>query len=105
MGVHDGFFDLGGHSLLMAQAHNLLRDGLGKDIPMMDLFKYPTISALAKYLDQDFSDQPGENAIIDLPAGNGQAELRRESKKRHAQSGKNRLDLRKQRLNDEARPV
>src|SRR5262249_52199328 len=43
VGIHDGFFDLGGHSLLMAQAHNLLRDVLGIDISMIDLFKYPTI--------------------------------------------------------------
>jgi acyl carrier protein len=107
VGIHDGFFDLGGHSLLMAQAHNLLRDVLGIDISMIDLFKYPTISALAKYLNNGFSDHPVENTVIDLPASNGRDELRRESRKRQAQHGKKRLEIRRQqeRLNDEARYV
>jgi acyl carrier protein len=103
VGIHDGFFDLGGHSLLMAQAHNLLRDVLGIDISMIDLFKYPTISALAKYLGDGFT----ESAVIDLPAENGRDDRRRESRKRQAQHGKKRLEIRRhqERLNDEARYV
>jgi amino acid adenylation domain-containing protein len=54
VGVHDNFFDLGGHSLLMAQVHHKLReslpDGLGARLTMVELFQYPTISALARHL-------------------------------------------------------
>ncbi|HEV2705717.1 MAG TPA: amino acid adenylation domain-containing protein [Pyrinomonadaceae bacterium] len=50
VGVHENFFDLGGHSLLMVQVHNRLRKAFDTNITMLDLFKYPTISALAGYI-------------------------------------------------------
>jgi acyl carrier protein len=49
VGVHDNFFDLGGHSLLMIRVHNELRQSFDKDISIIDLFRYPTIGALASY--------------------------------------------------------
>jgi acyl carrier protein len=48
--VHDNFFDLGGHSLLMAQAHSRLQEHLGREVPIVDLFRYPTIHLLASHL-------------------------------------------------------
>ncbi|HEV3051032.1 MAG TPA: non-ribosomal peptide synthetase, partial [Longimicrobium sp.] len=51
IGVHENFFDLGGHSLLMAQVHDRLQERLGREVPMIDLFQYPTISVLARHLD------------------------------------------------------
>ena len=53
VGVHDNFFDLGGQSLLMTQVQGKLRATLGRDISMVDMFKYPTISALANYLSHE----------------------------------------------------
>ncbi|MBK9945444.1 MAG: AMP-binding protein [Kouleothrix sp.] len=52
VGIHDNFFDLGGQSLLMTQVQGKLRATLQRDISMVDMFKYPTISALAAYLSQ-----------------------------------------------------
>ncbi|MEM9490272.1 MAG: non-ribosomal peptide synthetase, partial [Myxococcota bacterium] len=52
VGIHDNFFDLGGHSLLMAKVHGQLRERLAPDLSMVDLFRYPTISALVSYLAQ-----------------------------------------------------
>ena len=52
VGVHDNFFDLGGHSLLLAQVHSQLREVFRIDLALIKLLEYPTISALAKYLDQ-----------------------------------------------------
>jgi hypothetical protein len=53
VGVHDNFFDLGGQSLLMAQAHSQLRAALdGKDLPLIKMLEHPTVSALARYLGQ-----------------------------------------------------
>jgi amino acid adenylation domain-containing protein/non-ribosomal peptide synthase protein (TIGR01720 family) len=43
------FFDLGGHSMLLARVQDRLREALQKDIPLLDLFKYPTIRSLAAH--------------------------------------------------------
>jgi amino acid adenylation domain-containing protein len=50
VGVYDNFFDLGGHSLLMARVHAAVQETVGREIPIVELFRYPTISALARYL-------------------------------------------------------
>lgn len=48
VGVDDNFFDLGGHSLLMARVHSLLQEQLHGDLSMADLFRFPTVAALAE---------------------------------------------------------
>ncbi|HSD84624.1 MAG TPA: amino acid adenylation domain-containing protein, partial [Anaerolineae bacterium] len=51
VGIHDNFFDLGGHSLLMTKIHSQLQEeGWGQDLSIVELFQYPTVHALAKYL-------------------------------------------------------
>ncbi len=52
VGIQENFFDLGGHSLRMAQVHRRLQAVFQRDIPLIDLFQYPTIQALAVYLQQ-----------------------------------------------------
>jgi hypothetical protein len=51
LGVHDNFFDLGGHSLLMVQVYTRLREAFDKEISMVDLFRNPTIALLSRYFD------------------------------------------------------
>ena len=46
-GVTDSFFELGGHSLSAMQLLTALRDGFGVSLPMVALFKHPTVEALA----------------------------------------------------------
>jgi amino acid adenylation domain-containing protein len=53
VGVDDNFFDVGGHSLLMVQVQRNLSGVLQKEIQLVDLFKYPTISSLSKHLGQN----------------------------------------------------
>ncbi|WP_437669410.1 amino acid adenylation domain-containing protein [Sorangium sp. So ce131] len=48
--VHDNFFDLGGHSLLLMRLHERIRDAFGSDLSIVDLFARPTITALAAFL-------------------------------------------------------
>ena len=61
VGVHDNFFDLGGHSLLVIQLHSRLSKKLGGTLAVLDLFVYPTIHALASHVadtrrDEDHGD-------------------------------------------------
>ncbi|SEN84318.1 natural product biosynthesis luciferase-like monooxygenase domain-containing protein [Gemmobacter aquatilis] len=52
VGAKDNFFALGGHSLLAVQAHRELRDGLGlTKLSITDIFRFPTLSALAAHLE------------------------------------------------------
>jgi len=50
VGIHDNFFDLGGHSLLLAKVHARLREVLERDLSLVDLFKNPTVASLAAAL-------------------------------------------------------
>ncbi|WBB69504.1 amino acid adenylation domain-containing protein [Micromonospora sp. WMMD812] len=51
VGVTDNFFDIGGHSLALAAVHARLTAATGRSITMLDLFRHPTIRALAASLD------------------------------------------------------
>jgi amino acid adenylation domain-containing protein len=54
VGVRSNFFDLGGHSLLLMRIHHRIRTDLGfADLELIDLFKYPTIEAIARHLSGD----------------------------------------------------
>lgn len=47
---NSSFFDVGGNSLLMAQVRSKLKKLLGREISMMELFRYPTVKTLAEFL-------------------------------------------------------
>ncbi|PSB02640.1 condensation domain-containing protein [Merismopedia glauca] len=51
--IEQNFFDLGGHSLLVAKVISQLREKFNRDLSTIDLFKYPTIRAMAQYLSQE----------------------------------------------------
>jgi amino acid adenylation domain-containing protein len=53
VGIHDNFFDLGGHSLLMLKVNNKLRAIVQRDISVVTMFQNPTIYSLAQYLSQE----------------------------------------------------
>jgi hypothetical protein len=48
--MSDNFFDLGGHSLLVVQVQRRLREACGREVPITDMFRLPTIRALAAHL-------------------------------------------------------
>ncbi len=52
VGAKDNFFALGGHSLLAVQVHREIRAALGAaKLSITDIFRFPTLAALAKHLD------------------------------------------------------
>jgi amino acid adenylation domain-containing protein len=50
VGVRDGFFDLGGNSLLAIRAVSETQRALGAELPVVRFFEHPTIEAQAAYL-------------------------------------------------------
>lgn len=53
VGIDDSFFDLGGHSLLLAQLHEALGHGLGREVPMDAIMSHHTIRTLADFIADD----------------------------------------------------
>jgi amino acid adenylation domain-containing protein len=51
VGIHDNFFDLGGHSLAALRVFALVRDRLKRDLPVTSLLLGPTIAQLASLVD------------------------------------------------------
>ncbi|MFN6153015.1 MAG: amino acid adenylation domain-containing protein [Dolichospermum sp.] len=56
IGVQDNFFDLGGHSLLAPYLMTKIKQQIGKDIPVKDLFQNPTIEQLAAIIQKESDD-------------------------------------------------
>jgi amino acid adenylation domain-containing protein len=50
VGTQDNFFELGGHSLLVVQVRAQLKERLGVDLPVMELFRHTTVAALAAHI-------------------------------------------------------
>ncbi|WP_422733746.1 amino acid adenylation domain-containing protein [Micromonospora sp. WMMD558] len=70
VGADDNFFDIGGHSLLMVRVQARLAERLGRTVPVVDLFRHPTVRALARHLAAGGSPPPPTT-------GNRRAETRR----------------------------
>lgn len=68
VGVHDSFFDLGGHSLLMTQLLVRVRETFQTDLSLSRLFATPTIAGLAEQIERDRSGENGEDPKVDLVA-------------------------------------
>ncbi|MEU7894928.1 amino acid adenylation domain-containing protein [Nonomuraea sp. NPDC049152] len=53
VGAEDNFFEVGGHSLLILRVQARLMERLGREIPVVDLFRFPTVRSLARHLADD----------------------------------------------------
>jgi amino acid adenylation domain-containing protein/non-ribosomal peptide synthase protein (TIGR01720 family) len=59
VGTKDNFFELGGHSLLAMRVISQVRRVLNKELKIRDLFVYPTITGLAKQLEDEEAEASG----------------------------------------------
>ena len=62
VGRDDNFFALGGHSLLLTRVHARLEQALGRRVPMVELFRHPTVAALAAQLQESTGGGDGRAA-------------------------------------------
>ena len=74
VGVHDNFFDLGGHSLLLIRVHDRIREQIDRGVQMIVLFQFPTLRALSEHLRPSFGAPQPE------PGKAGRARERREAR-------------------------
>jgi acyl carrier protein len=81
VGIHNNFFDLGGHSLLLGRVQEGLLSALGRDVSMVELFTYPTISSLIDHINQGVEKDNEE-----LQQSYTRAQTRRTSVQRRRQS-------------------
>ncbi len=63
IGRHDNFFDLGGHSLRVVQLVARVRQVLGAEVALADVFSHPTLEGFAARVQADPSQPVADGAI------------------------------------------
>ena len=83
VGAEDNFFDLGGHSLLLAELQTAIRLELGREVSLTDLFKYPNIRTLSGFL--DLGERNAESSASQAgPRASRQIEAQKRRKQIHS---------------------
>ena len=89
VGTHDNFFDLGASSLDMVQLSKKMKRELAVDIPVTTLFQYPTIHALAAFLqpDGEAAGKPEEDSGRKEKIETGRRRLENRMRRQQASGG------------------
>jgi amino acid adenylation domain-containing protein len=69
IGIHDDFFQLGGHSLIVAKLASRIRQAFKVELPMVEVFKRPTLAELAAAIERAERSEraDSEAALPELP--------------------------------------
>ncbi|RKH04264.1 amino acid adenylation domain-containing protein [Corallococcus sp. CA053C] len=82
VGAGDNFFDLGGNSLLLQSVHAKLEALVGRKVPLVTLFQFPTVRALAGHLAPPKDQPPEAPAPAQDPGTQRRDNLRRMAQRR-----------------------
>jgi acyl carrier protein len=80
VGIHDNFFDIGGTSMDVIKVNARIKKELAREIPLIVMYKYSTVAALAHFLEQD-----------GIELGEGEAETERGEKIQKGKLDKNKM--------------
>ncbi|HYH80576.1 MAG TPA: phosphopantetheine-binding protein, partial [Longimicrobium sp.] len=75
VGVHENFFEIGGHSLLAMRIVSRIRESLDGEIGVVALFESPTIDALARVIEARMAPAGGAGELGAAIASSTQALL------------------------------
>jgi epothilone synthetase B len=81
VGINDRFFNLGGNSMHLLHLSLKLSEVLRREVPIVQLFRHPTINSLAEYL------TAGQDEQTALRQGAGRAAIRQKSTGRRRPAG------------------
>lgn len=85
VGVHDNFFELGGDSFQSIRVQSELVQIFGRDIKVLELFRFPTVRSLAEYLTQPTTEAaPVKNDLPPASLDAGRKRLQRQLAQRIA---------------------
>ena len=77
IGIHDNFFDLGGHSLLIVRLQSEVSRLWNREVPVLTFFQHPNVHDFAEYLISDQKDDSLSSALA-----RAQLRLERASRRR-----------------------
>jgi len=65
-GIHDNFFDFGGHSLTATQLVTRIRKTFAVELSLRDFIKYPTIAGLAELIEESILSKASDEKLFAL---------------------------------------
>jgi acyl carrier protein len=66
VGIHDNFFDSGGHSLTATQLVTRIRKNFAVELSLRDFLKYPTIAGLAELIEESILSKASDEKLFAL---------------------------------------
>jgi amino acid adenylation domain-containing protein len=92
VGADENFFEIGGQSLLIVRVQARLTETLGRSIPVVDLFRFPTVRGLAAHLAAGAGADAGASQPAQAAgsAGRDRAQARRARQDGISQARRNR---------------
>jgi amino acid adenylation domain-containing protein len=88
IGLENNFFDLGGNSMLIVEAHSMMQSEICQDIEIVDLFRFTTIKSLTAFIEEKRNSSTENDRIEDRARLRKSARLKRNHAEKHEKLAK-----------------